>query len=77
MIFTSAQPRIISAPPASTPSPCQLHRARMITGCTDRDRTGSFGATRMTGIDLIVLAPWIIFAVALAVICLVLFRAGR
>jgi len=31
----------------------------------------------MTGTDLIVLAPWIVFAVALAVICLLLFRAGR
>ena len=31
----------------------------------------------MTGTDLIVLAPWIIFAVALAAICLLLFRAGR
>ena len=31
----------------------------------------------MTGTDLIVLAPWVVFAVALAAICLLLFRAGR
>ena len=29
----------------------------------------------MTGIDLIVLAPWLVFAVALAVICLLLLRS--
>ena len=63
--------------PASTPSPCQLHRARMTTGCTDRDSTGSLEATRMTGTDLIVLAPWIAFAVGLAVICLLLLRSRR
>ncbi len=32
-------------------------------------------ATRMTGIDLIVLAPWLVFAVALAVIWLLLLRS--
>ena len=31
----------------------------------------------MTGTDLIVLAPWIVFAVGLAVICLVLLRSRR
>jgi hypothetical protein len=31
----------------------------------------------MTGTDLIVLAPWVVFAVALAVICLLLLRARR
>ena len=31
----------------------------------------------MTGTDLIVLAPWIVFAVGLAVICLVLLRSHR
>ena len=31
----------------------------------------------MTGTDLIVLAPWIVFVVGLAVICLVLFRSRR
>jgi hypothetical protein len=31
----------------------------------------------MTGIDLIVLAPWIVFAVGLAVICLLLLRSRR
>jgi hypothetical protein len=31
----------------------------------------------MTGTDLIVLAPWIVFAVALGAICLMLFRASR
>ena len=29
----------------------------------------------MTGSDLLVLAPWIVFAVALAAICLLLFRS--
>jgi hypothetical protein len=29
----------------------------------------------MTGTDLIVLAPWVVFAVALAIICLLLLRA--
>ena len=63
--------------PASTPSPCQLHRSRTTTGCTDRDSTSSLGATRMTGTDLIVLAPWIAFAVGLAVIGVVLLRSHR
>jgi hypothetical protein len=31
----------------------------------------------MTGTDLIVLAPWIVFVVGLAVICLVLLRSRR
>jgi hypothetical protein len=31
----------------------------------------------MTGIDLIVAAPWIIFAVVLATICIFLLRARR
>jgi hypothetical protein len=31
----------------------------------------------MTGSDLIVLAPWIIFAVCLVVVCACLFRARR
>ena len=31
----------------------------------------------MTGTDLIVLAPWIVFAAGLAVICLVLLRSHR
>ena len=31
----------------------------------------------MTGSDLIVLAPWLVFAVGLAVICLLLLRAAR
>jgi len=31
----------------------------------------------MTGSDLIVLAPWIIFAVCLVVLCASLFRARR
>jgi hypothetical protein len=29
----------------------------------------------MTGIDLIVLAPWIVFGVVLAVICILLLRS--
>jgi hypothetical protein len=31
----------------------------------------------MTGVDLIVAAPWIIFAVVLATICVSLFRSRR
>jgi hypothetical protein len=31
----------------------------------------------MTGTDLIVVAPWVVFAVALATICLLLLRAHR
>ena len=31
----------------------------------------------MTGSDLIVLAPWLVFAVGLAVICLLLLRSTR
>jgi hypothetical protein len=31
----------------------------------------------MTGTDLIVLAPWIVFVAGLAVICLVLLRSRR
>jgi hypothetical protein len=33
------------------------------------------GVKRMTGVDLIVAAPWIIFAVVLATICIFLLRA--
>jgi hypothetical protein len=35
------------------------------------------GVKLMTGADLIVAAPWIIFAVALAAICIFLFRSRR
>ena len=42
----------------STPSPRQLHLPGTAAGCT-----GS-----MTGNDLIVIAPWIVFAAALAVV---------
>jgi hypothetical protein len=31
----------------------------------------------MTGADLIVLAPWLVFAVGLAVVCLLLIRSNR
>ncbi len=31
----------------------------------------------MTGSDLIVVAPWVVFAVGLAVVCLLLFRSTR
>jgi hypothetical protein len=31
----------------------------------------------MTGIDLIVLAPWIVFGIGLAVICILLLRSRR
>jgi len=31
----------------------------------------------MTGSDLIVLAPWLVFAVGLAVVCLLLVRSTR
>lgn len=31
----------------------------------------------MTGADLIVLAPWLVFAVGLAVVCLLLVRSNR
>jgi hypothetical protein len=31
----------------------------------------------MTGSDLIVLAPWLVFAVGLAVVCLLLIRSNR
>jgi hypothetical protein len=31
----------------------------------------------MTGSDLIVLAPWLVFAVSLAVVCLLLLRSTR
>jgi hypothetical protein len=33
------------------------------------------GLMRMTGTDLIVLAPWIVFGVLLAVICILLLRS--
>jgi hypothetical protein len=49
----------------------------MITGCTDRDRADREEVTRMTGTDLILLAPWIAFAVGLVVICLLLLRSRR
>ena len=42
----------------STPSPQQLHLPGTGAGCTGG----------MTGSDLIVIAPWIVFAAALAVV---------
>ena len=42
----------------STPSPSQLHLPGTAAGCTDG----------MTGNDLIVIAPWIVFGAALAVV---------
>jgi hypothetical protein len=60
----------------STSSPCQLHRTGMIAGCTDSEHA-SCRARLMTGIDLIVLAPWIVFGAGLAIVCVVLFRVHR
>ena len=47
----------------------------MNTGCTDDDRTSTWRATRMTGSDLLVLAPWLVFIAGLAVICVLLLRS--
>ncbi len=44
--------------PGSTPSPQQLHLPGTPAGCT----------VRMTGNDLIVIAPWVIFGAGLAIV---------
>jgi hypothetical protein len=44
--------------PGSTPPPQQLHLSGTAVGCTDQ----------MTGNDLIVIAPWVIFGAALAIV---------
>ena len=47
----------------------------MVTALAVREYRGDEAG--MTGVDLIVAAPWIIFAVALAAICIFLFRSRR
>jgi hypothetical protein len=54
-------------PPGSTPPPQQLHLPRTAAGCTGQ----------VTGNDLIVIAPWIIFGVALAVVLVRLISSRR
>jgi hypothetical protein len=51
----------------STPPPQQLHLPGTAAGCTDQ----------MTGNDLIVIAPWIIFGAALAVVLVRLLSSRR
>jgi hypothetical protein len=53
--------------PGSTPPPQQLHLPGTAAGCTDQ----------VTGNDLIVIAPWIIFGVALAVVLVRLLSSRR
>jgi hypothetical protein len=53
--------------PGSTPSPQQLHLPGTPAGCT----------VRMTGNDLIVIAPWIIFGATLAVVLARLLSSRR
>jgi hypothetical protein len=48
----------------------------MTAGCTDGVSTGSW-AKQMTGIDLIVAAPWIVFGAGLATVCFLLLRSHR
>ena len=54
-------------PPGSTPPPQQLHSPGTAAGCTDQ----------VSGNDLIVIAPWIIFGVALAVVLVRLLTSRR
>ena len=51
----------------STPPPQQLHLPGTAAGCTDQ----------MTGNDLIVITPWIIFGAALAVVLVRLLSSRR
>jgi hypothetical protein len=51
----------------STPPPQQLHLPGTAAGCTEQ----------MTGNDLIVIAPWIIFGAALAVVLVRLLSSRR
>jgi hypothetical protein len=53
--------------PGSTPPPQQLHLPGTAVGCTNQ----------MTGNDLIVIAPWIIFGAALAVVLVRLLHSRR
>jgi hypothetical protein len=53
------------ARPGSTPSPWQLHLPGILGWCTED----------MTGNDLIVIAPWIIFGATLAVVLARLLRS--
>ena len=42
------------------------------------DSTGRYGTAQMTGIDLIVAAPWVAFGIGLLVLCIRLLRGhGR
>jgi hypothetical protein len=54
-------------PPGSTPPPQQLHLPGTAVGCTNQ----------MTGNDLIVIAPWIIFGAALAIVLVRLLSSRR
>jgi hypothetical protein len=54
-------------PPGSTPPPQQLHLSGTAVGCT----------SQMTGNDLIVIAPWIIFGAALAIVLVRLLSSRR
>ena len=53
--------------PGSTPPPQQLHLPGTAAGCTDQ----------MTSNDLIVIAPWIIFGAALAIVLARLLSSRR
>jgi hypothetical protein len=53
--------------PGSTPPPQQLHPPGTAAGCTDQ----------MTGNDLIVIAPWVIFGAALAIVLARLLSSRR
>ena len=56
---------------------CQLHRP--VTGpvCTEQDSAPAAWAARMTGIDLIAAAPWVLFGVVLSAVCIRLLRSRR
>jgi len=64
-------------PGISTSSPCQFHRPVTGTGCTYMDSTPAAKAARMTGIDLIAVAPWVLFGAVLSAVCIRLLRPRR
>lgn len=64
-------------PPAFTPSPWHLHLPCPATVCNEADQNRKFGGMAVTSSDLIVLAPWVVFGVGVAVICYLIIRWQR
>jgi N-acetylglucosamine malate deacetylase 2 len=57
-----------------TPPPCRLHRAGIAAVSTEATQRAILRRAGVTGNDLIVLAPWLVFGVGVAGICARLFK---